>query len=143
MSQLTFIESVSPLDYDNVLTPARLALIDSQIRPPKAGETYFADSTISTTKSRKEFIVGAGPDVASFVDFTQSPQWLTIHYLITRKDQRGRGHMRRLLDELLARHGDESKFISFGKVFSTSAEKYIAKLERTEKYAGRVQYHVR
>lgn len=148
---LTIVEQRSPLDYHGH-HPARLALVDPTAGPPGAGDAYFAGRTKKITrgaggrplkKPRTEVTPGAGEGVVAFVDFDVTPDWLVIHYVTTRQDQRGKGHMRRLLDALLERHGDESQFVSFGDVHSESVWRYAKKLEEQPRWAGKVRAKMR
>lgn len=145
------VEQESPLDYHGVQV-RRLALVDPSAPPAPAGETYFAETQRlakygptgrQLKKPRVERTPGAAPGVVAFADWSVTPDWLTIHYVTSRSDQRGRGHMTKLLDELIARHGHEANYINFGEVHSDSVWRYIEKLKRHREWDGKVRAKIR
>jgi hypothetical protein len=77
---------------------------------------------------------GASPGVVAFVDYDahlDHEPWpgvrgqLSIHYVTTRADQRGKGHMKRLLDELIARNIDKVGYVDFGDVHDEHVGRYV------------------
>lgn len=145
---LEIVEQDCPLDYGVGLPVRRMALVDSSAPPAPDGETYFSETLQRSTPDgrrlkRPKKVPGAGPRVVAFADWSLTPDWLTIHYVATRRDQRGRGHMTSLLDDLIARHGHEAQFLNFGLVVSPSVWRYVEKLKLRREWDGKVRAKLR
>lgn len=152
---LSFRDEPSPLDYHGH-RPQRLSLVDSTAPPPDAKEVYFAQTTKKikysptgrTLKTPKtEVVPGASPGVVAWVDYDAIPGFdsgakagkgrLAIHYVTVRRDQRGKGLMRKLLDELLVRNADLGS-VDFGEVHSPTVWKYAQELRAIYEREGRL-----
>ncbi len=130
-----FLDEPSPLDYHGH-SPQRISLVDPTTPPPEPGDHYFAVTTRTVKrgatgrdlkKPRIETTPGAGPGVVAFLDYdVHGDGSIFVHYVATRRDQRGRGYMTALLEELLRRH-KAAPWIDLGKVFSESAWRWLEK----------------
>lgn len=100
----------------------RLAVVDARFsRPiPKDDTIFFAPPKGHRRKLKDD----APPGVVSFVDYHwRGDGGIYIDFASTRKDQRGKGYVRLLLDTLLTKHA-EAAYFDLGGVQSPTIWKY-------------------
>lgn len=113
-------ERSSPLDY-RVSGVQRLALYDPSAAPD-SNDTYTKDE----------------PGLVAFIDFSYPWRGLDevfIHYMYVRKDQRGKGHMRKLLGRLYKMFSDADG-VDWGEIMSGGAEKLWRDYRKRERQPG-------
>lgn len=140
---LSIIEERSPLRYRHSAPVMRLSVVD-----PDASllgrEMYFApDVKVGSFGSRKKTVIpGASPGVVAWLDYHliqgygPTGRGIYIDYMRTRSDQTQRGHMKRLLEALMAKYpGDD---IDFGDIVSDHVEKVWRRLKDDASHGRRI-----
>lgn len=132
--QETFVRSPSPLAYKHTAPVQRLALVVPGAGAARAGETYFAPTTV-TANGKREALPGAGDDVVAFIDWHETPYGVMIDFMSTRSDYRRLGCGTLAALELRSVVGDGVE-IDFGKVMHDGAERIF---RRVQALPGRVR----
>ena len=124
---LTVIEERSPLKYHHSTPVLRLSVVDSDAPLPSSSATYFAEVKVGAPGRRKVKMPGASPGVVAWLDYHlthgygETGRGVYIDYVRTRDDQTQRGHLKRLLEALMAKYpGDD---VDFGDIVSKHVEK--------------------
>ena len=127
---------VSPLTYHGWKSPIhgkkRLLIVDKEATDAPEGTKYYKTVERWRTWSKKggrlkkpvldEVIPGAPPHTVGFLDYhidqrdsEGNPTGVYLDYLHVRNDQRGKGHARLLIQEIVDRH-PTLEFLDFGKM---------------------------
>ena len=119
----------SPLEYD-AYTPARLSITDDEAPSAPPGDSYFPEGTKTV----------AFADHLAFQDW-KGRTGAYIAYVNVRRDQRGKGHARTLVDEIYRRHPGE---IDFGEIMEPAIGKLYHERkehpEHGERTRGKIRY---
>ena len=134
----------SPLTYARASNVQRLALCDPSVtNPPAKGDTYFAHIERWRRFSKRgkrlkrpvldEVIPGVDDNcIVGFLDYhPYGPDGWYIDYVSTRRDQRGRGYARALVEKFYEQHSD-AKLVHWGKMMQPSIGHLLSSMQ--EKY---------
>ena len=135
---LSFEELKSPLVYQKDPNVKRLSLVDTESPEFKKHDQYFAalkrftytGDTGRRLKNPREVVTpGAAPGTIAFLDYhIPSENFIYIDYMKTRNDMQGQGHAKKLIDELVNRHGKDA-YYDFGRILNPAAGKLQKRLE--------------
>lgn len=140
--ELTIEELKSPLTYNRAGDVNRISLIDKSSPPFEKHDSYFDEITKQITYNRKtgkiykkpkvEVTPGAAPGTVAFLDYHtyifSGEKYVYIDYMKTRRDMRGQGHARLLINYLKNKFGTNSVY-DFGKVMTESVWKMKKELD--------------
>lgn len=138
-----FAEGQSPLDYHGT-KPKRLSWLDPDAPGPLPSDVYYAETKRELRKKnrqpyspkRYETIPGADPGTVAFLDYeVLGDGSIYIHFIHTRNDQRGKGHMRRLIDKFIEDHWTAPE-INFGEIHNQHVWKYFLEKKNAKDWKG-------